>query len=108
MTDETFDHRYASIDKVHALETRVAVIESDIRNQLQNIQKQNDRIEQRMSAPANTSALDQASLALQHLASKIANPDTRPQSNRLSHYLLAAVGGGIAIIAGMHQLGWHF
>ena len=52
MSDETFDHRYASIDKVHALETRVAVIENDIRNKLTNIEKQNDLILSERRQPA--------------------------------------------------------
>jgi hypothetical protein len=109
MSENNFDHRYASSDKVQALETRVAVIETQTLSELKALGKQNDRIEAMLNQrqQPNTTALDQASLALQHLASKLADPSPR-SGGRISNYAIAALVGGMAMLLGAHQLGWHF
>ena len=49
MSDTPFDLRYAPTERVHQLETRVAVLENEIRRELSNIKEQNNRIEAKLN-----------------------------------------------------------
>ncbi len=97
MADETFDHRYASIDKVHALETRVAVIENEIRSKLANIEKQNDQLLANGRQQPGASSLDQFSLVMQRIMDT-AQRQPAHQPNRM----MWALAGAFALAVGLY------
>jgi hypothetical protein len=93
MADEAFDRRYVPIEKFHALDTRVAVIENDIKNKLANIEKQNDQLLTRQPQSPSSSSLDQFSLVMQRIMDGMQRPAAQP-----SRMMWAVMGAAVLAI----------
>jgi hypothetical protein len=65
------DLRYAGRDEHFALRERVTVLESEIKRELTGLAKGLERVEVKLHAAPAQSSIDQFSLAMQHMASKM-------------------------------------
>lgn len=101
MSEESFDHRYASVERVHGIEKDLAVLKSEINNKLDAIK---ELIKEQRATPTG---VDQFSLALQHFASKLPSPQgasSAPVPYRVVSAAIMCVCG--VVIYGLMN-GWH-
>lgn len=100
MNDGTYDYRYASVDRLHGVETRVSVLESEIKGTLA-------RIEARINQPQDGGLGLAMHRMLDEVPKALATISGARKSEIPYRMICLTVLAGIGLIAA-RNMGWHW
>lgn len=101
MSDGTYDYRYASVDRLHGVETRVSVLESEIKGTLA-------RIEARINSQPQDGGLGLAiHRALDEVPKALAGASSSRKSEIPYRMICLTVLAVVGLIAA-RNMGWHW